>query len=454
MNIGLFTDTFFPQINGVGTSVHLLAEALEKKGHQVYIFTPSSPNADKNENNKIIRMPSMPFLALKGFRIGTLYSPLALKKISHLHLDIVHTQTEFPLGMFGKFLSVTQHIPMVHTYHTMYEDYVHYIAHGMLVTPAMAKEFSKLFCNTAKAVIAPTSKAQHYLEECGVKKPIYVIPTGIDTSAFAKSSFSKEHIAALKLSYSIDPEVPVILFLGRIAKEKSIDVIIRAMPALLSKIPNAVLLIVGDGPERGNLEDLANTLQLSSHVIFAGAKPWVEIGQYYQLADVFVSASQSETQGLTFAEAMAGGIPVVAKKDPSLEGFVMDGKNGLLFEEDDTLADTLFTILSDESLQKKYAKASLETVASLSVEAFADQVEAVYNNVLEQSKGQEKVTHTMLPTVMGVGAVKKIRHIPHTIVKKGLKASGTLIGARLKKDPLSALDFSQITDEKDNKKEG
>ena len=426
MKIGLFTDTYFPQINGVATSVHTLAEALEEKGHRVYIFTPSDPRCDKEENPAIIRMPSIPFLLLKNFRVGTVYSPIALNKISHLQLDIVHTQTEFSLGMFGKFLSVTHNIPMVHTYHTMYEDYVHYVGHGYLATPAMAKEFSRLFCNAAKAVVAPTQKAKNSLEEYGVKKPIHIIPTGIDTRLFAKSNFKEEETILLKQSLGLQEDTPVILSLGRIAKEKSIDVIIKAMPAVLKQLPDARLLIIGDGPERENLSRLSHSLGVADSVLFAGSRPWNEIGRYYQLGTVFVSASLSETQGLTFAEAMAGGIPVIAKRDDSIAGMVQHGITGLLFEQDQELAEKLLTLLCDSQLREAYSDAAMEKMKELSVSLFADRMETLYEQIANSAPS--KIPLVALPVVMGARAVKKITHIPSRIIKKGLHTSGTAIG--------------------------
>lgn len=419
MNVALFTDTYFPQINGVGTSVHTLATELEKLGHNVYIFTPSDPKADKNENN-VIRMPSMPFLLLRNFRVGIAYPPLALKKIAGLKLDIVHTQTEFSLGIFGKVLSKAFHIPMIHTYHTMYEDYVHYIVNGALVTPAMAKEFSKLFCNSANAVVAPTEKVKHILLEYGVKKPIHIIPTGIDIKLFRKSNYTPEEILELKKEIGLEPSNPVVLFVGRIAKEKSIDVIINAMPKLLEQLPQAKLVIVGDGPKKNELEKLADTLQISENVLFLGAKPWKEIGKYYQLGDVFVSASITETQGLTFAEAMASGVTVVAKKDESLEGIVQDEQTGILFEEDEELAQKLYDILTDTQKRNRLSEASLQIIESLSVEAFAKNVESLYQDVLNcPEKYNFHARNPYSPFMLGKKAVKELRGISNNIVKKG-----------------------------------
>ncbi len=421
MNIGLFTDTYFPQINGVATSVHTLAGALRARGHNVYIFTPKDPNttAEQSDEN-VIAMPSLPFMLLRNYRVGLIYSPRAFNQISHLHLDIVHTQTEFPLGIFGKLLSTVKKIPMVHTYHTMYEDYVHYIAKGYIVTPAMAKEFSKLFCNSATAVVAPTEKAKHFLEEYGVTKPIEIIPTGIDTSLFAKKNFLEQDTIALKQSLGLEKDTPVILSLGRVAKEKSIDVILRALPKLFQKMPQARMVIVGDGPERENLEHLAKELDIAHKVLFIGAKPWTEIGKYYQIGTVFCSASVSETQGLTFAEAMAGGIPVVAKRDESIENIIENNKTGLLFETEEDLTEKLYMLLNTPALQKRLSNASIAKMELLSVEAFAEHMEQLYENTIAVYHSDIAQEHFVKrPLSVGVKTVKSISRLPKKIVKKG-----------------------------------
>lgn len=402
VNIGLFTDTYFPQINGVGTSTYTLAKELRKLGHNVYIFTPSDPkNTDENEED-VIRMPSMPCIFIHQYRFGVVYSPKELKKISKLHLDIIHTQTEFSLGMFGKTLSKAFGIPMVHTYHTMYEDYVHYIVNGAFITKSMAHVFSRIFCNFARECIAPTAKVKDSLLQYGVTKPIHIIPTGINIDKFRKANYPLAETIKLRSTFGLNENHKVILVLGRIAKEKSIDVIVSAMPEVFQKEPNARLLIVGDGPGRESLETQVNSLGVTDKVIFAGAKPWDEIGKYYQLGDVFVSASVSETQGLTFVEAMAAGLPIVAKKDECIEGVIEDGKTGIIFETDDTLAGKILGILQDEEKRIYLAKNGVVFSENLSAEAFGNSIENVYKNVLETYEGSATQLHLSHHGVQGI----------------------------------------------------
>ncbi|WP_304509258.1 glycosyltransferase family 4 protein [Anaerotignum sp.] len=417
MNIGIFSDTYYPQLNGVATSIRTLAHGLEKKGHNVYIFTPWDPRTPEMDEPNVFRIPSMPFLFLKNFRAGLLCPPHLSRKIHSLNLDIIHTQTEFSLGFLGKFISTTQGIPVVHTYHTMYEDYVHYIAGGHLITPEMAREFSKFFCNGTCDVIVPTKKTEDLLLSYGVTTPISIIPTGIDTSHFSKENFSEEEILELRHTLGLDSDTPVVLSVGRVAKEKSIDVVIKALPDLLQKIPAVRMVIVGEGPEKENLESLAKSLGVEKHIIFTGGKPWTEIGKYYQLGNVFCSASVTETQGLTFAEAMAAGVPVVAKNDPCINNIITHNVTGLLFEDQEKLSQLLYQVLTDESLQNRLSKAGMETMKKLSADSFCTYVESLYEKILQSGNRPEKVAGPIIPLVIGARAAKKITDYPRKLVE-------------------------------------
>ena len=422
MNIGIFSDTYFPQLNGVATSIRTLATALTERGHNVYIFTPSDPRCSKDYDDlNVYRVPSVPVRFVRDYRAGYAFSPHLLKEIIALDLDIIHTQTEFCLGMWGRFVSATQGIPLVHTYHTMYEDYVHYIGGGHIISKEMARDFSSVYCNAAMGVIAPTRKTEQLLKSYGVTKPISIIPTGINTSNFRKDKFSPAEILELRTSLGLDADTPVIVSIGRIAKEKSIDVVISALPKLIEKLPDLKMVIVGEGNEVENLGDFAESLGVSNHIIFTGGKPWTEIGKYYQLGNVFCSASVSETQGLTFAEAMAAGVPVVAKKDECIENIIDDGITGMLFEADEDLSDLLYRVLTDADLSARLSAASLQAMESLSVEAFADSVEHLYQNILDNSEPLKKVAAPALPLLLGAKAIKGITKLPHKLALRSRK---------------------------------
>ena len=381
MNIAIFTDTYAPQINGVATSTRMLEKELIRRGHNVYIFTVSDPNATETFPN-VFRMPSMPFVFLPSHRFALLYPPKLMLKMRSLKIDIVHTQTEFPLGIFGTVVSGFLKAPQVHTYHTMYEDYVHYVAKGHLITPKMAQQYSRIFCNRARAVISPMEKGRESLLEYGVERPIRVIPTGIDFEPFSREKYTQEELDETKRGLGLNLTDPIVISIGRVAKEKSIDVILRQFPKLLEKMPAAKFLIVGGGPVLEELKALAAQLGISESVICAGPQPWDTIGKYYQLGDVFTSASTSETQGLTYIEAMAAKVFVCAKNDKCIEGVVIDGETGYCFEEEETLADVLYKALADADKRAEMVEAAYANIRHMSSQNFAASVEALYQELL------------------------------------------------------------------------
>ena len=408
MNIGIFSDTYFPQLNGVATSIRTLTHALREKGHTVYIFTPSDPRCEgQPEDEDIFRLPSIPVYFVRDYRAGYIFPPHILKKIKKLNLDIVHTQTEFPLGFLGKLVSTTEGI----------------------ISKNMAREFSSAFCNTAMAVIAPTHKTEQLLSGYGVTKPISIIPTGINTAHFRKENFDAAEILALRKSLGLKADTPVIISIGRIAKEKSIDVVISALPKLIEKLPEVQMVIVGEGNEIENLRNFAESIGVGAHVMFTGGKPWDEIGKYYQLGNVFCSASVSETQGLTFAEAMAGGIPVVAKKDECIENIITDGETGMLFEKNEDLPELLYRVLTDKALSEKLSTASIQAMDVLSVQNFADSVEQLYQNILEQEERPKPIAAPVIPFVIGAKAAKGITGLPGKISRTYLKKAANFLSS-------------------------
>jgi 1,2-diacylglycerol 3-alpha-glucosyltransferase len=382
MNIGLFTDMYYPRISGVVTSAHILVQQFTRLGHKVYVFTTSDPQAPRFEP-RVYRLPSAPFfLAKDTHRMAYFYPPRLIFKIRKFKLDVVHTYTEFSLGFFGKLVSQLFRIPMVHTYHTMYEDYLHYIPGGRLINKKGAQYFSRLFCNGADFVITPSTATHNYLRGIGVERPIRTIPTGLDFAPFNPSRFTPGEITKARAETGLNTDDRVVAVIGRVAREKSIHVLIAMMPKLLLRVPKAKLLIVGDGPAKKELEEQAATLGVSHAVHFAGFRPWADIGKYYQLGHIFATASTSETQGLTYAEAMAARIPVAIKKAPAFEGLVRHNETGFIFEKDEDAADTIATALTDTALARRVALNAYTAVQPLSAEVFGLELETVYGGLL------------------------------------------------------------------------
>ncbi|MCR5274376.1 MAG: glycosyltransferase family 4 protein [Clostridiales bacterium] len=389
MNIAIITDTYFPDINGVASSIYTLAIALRKRGHRVYVFVTSENNSPVvrrvGKNPPVFRIPSIPMLLVRPYRTTMPFSFRLVQILKRLKIDIIHTQTEFSMGLVGLSSSMTLHLPIVHTYHTMLEDYTHYILGGKvtkIITPNSARWFSKKFCNVPTGLIVPTEKVKNALRSYGVTKPIYVIPTGIDVSPFNRANFKEEDIAALRQKYGIKPDEKILLSLGRVAFEKSIDKIIDQVPAICEKQSNVRVLIVGDGPALNDLKAQAEKLGVSDKVIFAGAAPYAEIGKYYQLGNAFISCSTSETQGLTYYEAMAAGLPVIARKDDAVNELFKDGENARLFRDENEIPDIVSDIFRDPVTAERYSESAERTVAAFSAETFAGRVEEAYMNAI------------------------------------------------------------------------
>jgi len=412
MNIAIFTDTYFPDINGVTSSVYTLSEELKKRGHNVYVFTVSEPRSQlKNiqPDTSVYRFPSIPIVFIKPQRAAYPFSIRLIRLIKKFKIDIIHTQSEFFMGFMAIGAATSFRIPIVHTYHTMLEDYTHYIAHGKLATPAMARQYSKSFCSFASSIIVPTDKVANSLREYGVKKPIYVIPTGINLTPFMKDNHPQKEIDALKIKLNIDLSWPIILSLGRLAHEKSVDQIILQMPAILKKTPEARLLIVGTGPDKEKLEELSESLHVSNRVIFLGAAPYRDIGSYYQLGNVFLCCSTTETQGLTYYEAMAADIPIVARRDDCIKKILRDRVDGRLFDSPDDIPDILHDLLADPDTAKMYARNAYSAVVSYSSTAFGERVEDVYIHTIDRKRvrmGQKKDSMVKIPMP---GALRHIR---------------------------------------------
>ena len=391
MNIAIITDTYFPDINGVASSIYTLALALRKRGNRVYIFVTSqntSPVVRRvGKNPPVFSIPSFPTIFCRPYRTTIPYSFRLVQILKRLKIDIIHTQTEFSMGLMGLSTSMTLHLPIVHTYHTMLEDYTHYILGGKIqkiITPEVARKYSKSFCNVPTGLIVPTEKVKNALRDYGVKKPIYVIPTGIDVSPFNKENFDPAEIDELRKKFGIRPGEKILLSLGRVAKEKSIDKVIDQVPAICEKSPDVRVLIVGDGPALLDLKAQAEKLGVSDKVIFAGAAPYAEIGKYYQLGDAFISCSTSETQGLTYYEAMAAGLPVIARKDDAVNELFKDGENARLFKNESEIADIVSEIFKDPATAERYSTNAEKTVANYSAEVFAGRVEEAYMNAISR----------------------------------------------------------------------
>ena len=383
MKIGLFTEAYFPIISGVSVSVDNLKKELEKLGHDVIVVTNDHPNAEPRDD--VIRFKGMYFKgkSMQEYQISKVTRAKVLK-IKEQNFDIIHCHTEFTMGRLGRKAARKFNIPVVHTYHTMYEDYIHHISKALSGPLRFAsKIYSRSFANSADEVIFPTIKVKKTFDSYGYDKPYHIIPSGIYIDHFRKINFKKEEIIRLRSELGITEDDFVLLFLGRLAKEKSIDDLIIEFEKCTKDKKNIKLLLVGGGPDIDELRQVAIDLKVEDKVIFTGMIPPKEVKYYYQCGDLFVNFSTTETQGLTYIEALASGLPVLAKYDTNLEGVVIDNFNGVLFYENNEFCDKFTKLMSNQVKLQEITDNSSRDTEKYSAKQYALSVEAVYKNLLK-----------------------------------------------------------------------
>ena len=372
MKILLTTDTWTPTINGVVTSTVTLRTELQARGHEVRVLTLAGSSRTYTEDGVTYLGSLDAGLIYPGARLRAPALNGALHDLAAWSPDVVHSQCEFSTFAPARQLAKTAGAPLLHTYHTVYEDYTHYFSPSRRMGRCLAQLFTRSICAACDAVIAPTQKIQWLLTGYGVRCPVEVIPTGLDLDHFAA-----QPDPALRAALDLPSDEPVLLYLGRLAKEKNIAELIGALP----QIDRGVLLIVGDGPERPALEAQAQALGVAHRVRFAGMAAPAEVPRYYALADAFVSASTSEAQGLTYIEALAAGLPLLCRDDPCVRTLITPGQDGWVYRtgaELMALANALPWGPAAAPLRQKARQAAVPYAR----QAFGAAVEALYRRTI------------------------------------------------------------------------
>ena len=351
MKVGIFTDTYPPEINGVATSCEMLKKTLESHGHEVFLVTTNSSLNKMIYEDHCLRIPGILLKKLYNYRLAGIFHPKATKIIKSWNLDIIHTQTEGGVGLYARLLAPSLKIPLVYTYHTMYVDYTYYVTKGIMdqSVKTIVKKLSKVLCETCDEFTTPSEKTKNALRGYGVERYINVVPNGIDLDRFEVSEENLERIKKYRQEHNLE-DTKILLSLGRIAQEKSIDVLLRGYALFLKKNPSikTKLLVVGDGPTKPNLEKLAHDLDIKENVSFIGKVPYDDVPFFYQLADLYLSASTSETQGLTFVEAIASKTLVLCRFDENLVDVIKENQTGFYFGDEESFALKLEKVLNIE----------------------------------------------------------------------------------------------------------
>jgi 1,2-diacylglycerol 3-alpha-glucosyltransferase len=370
VKIGMFTDSYRPYTSGVVRSIETTASKLTELGHEVFIFAPSYPNYEKE--SRVYRFVSVPTPTYPDFAIALPFSLYLNTTIKRLNLDVIHVHSPFTMGLLGSRTARRYGIPLVFTYHTMYDEYVHYLPFARGISRKVVLRMSKNFCNRCDLVITPTKVVQDIVG-ARIQTPVDAIPTGIDISEFVDLDRSW-----LRCQYGIPADNKILLHLGRMGKEKNVPFLLNAYQQIIKQRPDTKLVIAGDGPERTALEAEAQDMGLGG-VIFTGPLSREQVINSYAGADLFIFASTTETQGLVLGEAKAAGLPSVAVKALGAAEMVTDGVDGFLTPLDmDVFISRVLQLLDDDQLRNAMAQRAMAEAEHISSTAMAKKLLGAY----------------------------------------------------------------------------
>ena len=384
MKIALFTETYLPHINGVVTHVKILKEGLEQLGYQVLVVTADADAQRHYIENGVLHCPAHTSKRFYGYSLAKPISRTRLKFIKEFAPDIIHIHNEFGIGLSGILCAKLLKIPLVYTLHTMYDDYIYYIAPKPLVplTRKLSHRYFRLFPQYANVVTGPSKKCQEYTTEIGSDKKVEVIPNPVELDAFAPETSTPEQRAEIRQRFGIPQDATVACFVGRLGQEKSVDVLLKFWAEEMKPEDKMYLMIVGDGPDKPHLEELARELHITDTVIFTGKVMHPELPPYIHTCDIYVTASLSDTNSISMLEGMAGGLPVLQLYDELNADQVRDGVNGYMFRDAKEMGQRLRQLRDMDPEQLQQLKTSvIQSVKNSGAENLANYIQTIYYNI-------------------------------------------------------------------------
>lgn len=369
-----------------------LETKLREMGNEVYIFTIDPKVKEKIVNPNIIYFSgfTVPLKKLKSYKLA-FKTYLKIKELKKYQLDVIHLQTEFSMANFAVATSKKYKIPLVYTLHTLYEDYLSYISktidehfHKSFLA-SLAKILISPINKVATIKIVPSRKTLALISKYYIDGDVRVVPTGLNLANFTDKKKDEAYLTKLKESLNIPSTDVIYLYLGRISPEKAIDELIEAFAKAYHENNNMTFLIIGDGAILNDLKELATNLNIPKNKIkFLGFIEWNNIVPYYQIADAFLNASTSETQGLTYIEALACGTPIIVKYDEVLDDVVEVGVNGYFYQERQELVNYLIDFTTHREKIRNLKNKTYETILKFSDQVFAEKVYAIYQDAINK----------------------------------------------------------------------
>lgn len=382
LRIAIFSDSALPILNGVSVSIDSLVKGLRARGHSVHVFTAAHFRF-RDPDPHTYRFFAVETPWTKGYPLAIPPFYPMLRHFRRIPFDIVHTHTPWTIGFVGLRWAQSHDVPVVSTYHTLYDKYAHYIPFvpKRYVRYKIAKH-TNFYYNQVAHVITPSAASARWLSRHSVKTPTTIIPTGV-------RSYPSPGRAEARSRLGLHPEERMILYTGRIAAEKNMKTLFEAAALIMQRDPRVRLWLVGDGPARTECVELTRALGIGDRVRFVGFLPRPEVEPYYAAADLFLFCSMTETQGLVISEAMSHGLPAVVVQGGGASAAIDDGVNGFIARNDaQHLAELVANLLDDDGLYLQVSTKARQMARELSVEATTDQVLDVYRDVLGISSPQ------------------------------------------------------------------
>jgi len=385
MRIAIFSESFAPLLNGVAVSVCTLTEELERSGHDVYVFAPGI-RGNSEENDKLIRFPSFTTWFEPDYPITVPFRPGITELVRKLDLDIIHTQTPWALGWLGLRIARRLGLPIVSTNHTQYTKYAHYFPLApRAITSAFIAGNMRRYYNRCDSVVVPSNVVGEMLQEYGVRTPIRTIQTGNALNTFRDETAR----ADIRSHHNIGPNDKVLLYVGRLAKEKNLQLLLHSFDRVASRFPDTVLLIAGGGPFESACRKMAAGLNSGRKVIFTGALPREVVAKYYSAGDIFVFPSTTETQGLVLSEALMSGLPCVAVNAGGGPEVLTNGDDSLLTEDRiDDFTAKIELLLTDKDLRERLSIRATQNAERFAPSNMATRMLDFYGSACDCVKGR------------------------------------------------------------------
>lgn len=403
MKIGVFTDTYYPDISGVTVSIENFVSSFRKKGDEVYIFAPRVKGY-KDKDKDIYRITSLKLVSSEPeVRLPLLLPYKTFQKMFSLDLDLIHAHGNGPFSLLGYQMARIKNIPYILTFHTIHTKYTHYFFEGKVVRPKIVAQGLRVFANLCDGVIVPSEKMKEELASYGFRGTVKVIPSFIDFKKF--ESVEKDY---LHKKLNIPKDSPILISVGRLGKEKNFNFLIETFKKVTKANGTSHLVIVGQGPERNNLKKLTQSLGIEERVHLTGKLPIKTMPLAYADADIFVFASNTETQGICVLEAAASGLPLVVVEDSAFKGAVIDGVNGFTVPlEEETFAQKIALLLRDTPLRNKFGEDSKKLAnENFKPEKLTLEMLSFYKEIIKKHKTKKRILRRIINRASFVNFLK------------------------------------------------